>query len=69
MYEKYNDQLVIAYANDLENNIRALSHDDLKSLSITEESVKTIASHRPKSISNRKLSIDPLFVQMEWPDI
>lgn len=43
VHEKYNDQLVIAYANDFENNIRALSHADLKSLSISEESVKAIA--------------------------
>jgi len=43
VYEKYNDQLIIAYAEDTKNSIRYLTHADIKSLSISEDSVKSIA--------------------------
>jgi uncharacterized protein YtpQ (UPF0354 family) len=44
VYEKYNDQLIIAYAEDTKNSIRYLTHDDLKSLSIKTDSLKSIAT-------------------------
>jgi uncharacterized protein YtpQ (UPF0354 family) len=43
VYERYNDQLIIAYAEDKENTIRYLTHADVKSLSINEDSIKQIA--------------------------
>ena len=41
--EKYNDQLVIAYAADSKNNIKFLTEADLKTLSIPKDSLKSIA--------------------------
>ena len=43
VYEKYNDQLIIAYAEDTKNSIRYLTHDDLKTLAINEDSIRKIA--------------------------
>lgn len=43
VYEQYNDELIIAYAEDTENSIRYLTYDDLKSLSIKEDSLRPIA--------------------------
>jgi uncharacterized protein YtpQ (UPF0354 family) len=43
IYEKYNDQLLIVYAEDTKNSIRYLTHDDIKSLSVSEDSIKQIA--------------------------
>ena len=43
VYEKYNNQLIIAYAEDTKNSIRYLTHDDLKTLAINEDSIKIIA--------------------------
>jgi uncharacterized protein YtpQ (UPF0354 family) len=43
IYEKYNDQLIILYAEDTKNSIRYLTHDDIKPLSIDEDSIKRIA--------------------------
>jgi uncharacterized protein YtpQ (UPF0354 family) len=44
VYEKYNDQLIIAYAEDTKNSISYLTHDDLKSLAIKTDSLKSIAT-------------------------
>lgn len=44
VYENYNDQLIIAYAEDTKNSIRYLTHDDLKVLSIKTDSLKSIAT-------------------------
>ncbi len=44
VYEKYNDQLIIVYAEDTKSNIRYLTHDDLKTLSINPDSLKKIAA-------------------------
>lgn len=41
--EKYNDQLIIAYAEDSKNSIKYLTEDDLKMLSISKDSLKSIA--------------------------
>jgi uncharacterized protein YtpQ (UPF0354 family) len=43
VYEKYNDQLIIAYAEDTKNSIRYLTHDDIRALSVSEDSIKQIA--------------------------
>lgn len=43
VYEKYNDQLIIAYAEDTENNIRYLTPGDTDSLSINKDSLRPIA--------------------------
>jgi uncharacterized protein YtpQ (UPF0354 family) len=43
VYEQYNDQLIIAYAEDTKNSIRYLTHDDLKDLPINPDSLRTIA--------------------------
>jgi uncharacterized protein YtpQ (UPF0354 family) len=43
VYEKYNDQLIIAYAIDLKSSVRALTHNDVKSFSLNEDSIKSIA--------------------------
>jgi len=45
VYEKYNDQLIIAYAEDTKSSIRYLTHDDIKSLSINIDSLKSIATN------------------------
>jgi uncharacterized protein YtpQ (UPF0354 family) len=44
VYEKYNNQLIIAYAEDTKNSIRYLTHDDLKTLSIKADSIKMLAT-------------------------
>jgi uncharacterized protein YtpQ (UPF0354 family) len=44
VYEKYNDQLIIAYAEDTENNIRYLTPSDRDSLAINKDSLRTIAT-------------------------
>jgi hypothetical protein len=44
-YEKYNDQLLIVYAEDKENGIHYLTQDDIKSLSIKSDSIKKIATN------------------------
>lgn len=41
--EQYNDQLIIAYAQDNKNNIAYLTEDDFKTLSISRDSLKSIA--------------------------
>lgn len=41
--EQYNDQLIIAYAEDLESSIRYLTEDDFKALSISRDTLKSIA--------------------------
>lgn len=41
--DKYNDQLIIAYAEDTKNNIRYLNEDDFKKLGISRDSLKSIA--------------------------
>lgn len=41
--EKYNDQLIIAYAEDSKNSIKYLTEDDLKTLSISRDTLKSIA--------------------------
>jgi len=43
IYEKYNDQLIIAYAEDTQNSIRYLTNDDLKELAVTIDSLRTVA--------------------------
>ncbi|MEO7044426.1 MAG: DUF1444 family protein, partial [Ferruginibacter sp.] len=43
VYEKYNDQLIIVYAEDRKNSIRYLTHEDVKTLAINEDSITTIA--------------------------
>lgn len=43
VYEKYNDQLIIVYAEDTKNSIRYLTHDDIKTLSVSEDSIKQLA--------------------------
>jgi uncharacterized protein YtpQ (UPF0354 family) len=53
VYEKYNDQLIIAYAQDAKNSIQYLTHKDLKSLSIKEDSLRKIAtSNLDKLLTN-----------------
>ncbi|MFT3934420.1 MAG: DUF1444 family protein [Chitinophagaceae bacterium] len=41
--EKYNDQLIIAYAEDSKNSIRYLTESDFKALSISRDTLKSIA--------------------------
>jgi len=41
--EKYNDQLIIAYAQDSKSSIKYLSEDDFKLLSISRDSLKSVA--------------------------
>ena len=41
--EKYNDQLIIAYAEDSKNSIKYLTEDDFKTLSISRDTLKSIA--------------------------
>lgn len=41
--EKYNDQLIIAYAEDSKNSIKYLTEDDFKTLSIPRDSLNSIA--------------------------
>lgn len=41
--EKYNDQLIIAYAEDSKNSIKYLTEDDFKTLSISKDTLKSIA--------------------------
>lgn len=43
VYEKYNDQLIIVYAEDTDNDIKYLTQDDLKSLSLKFSSLKALA--------------------------
>jgi uncharacterized protein YtpQ (UPF0354 family) len=43
VYEKYNDQLIIVYAEDTDSDIRYLTQDDLKSLSLNFSSIKELA--------------------------
>jgi len=41
--EKYNEQLIIAYAEDSKNSIKYLTEEDFKTLSISRDSLKVIA--------------------------
>jgi uncharacterized protein YtpQ (UPF0354 family) len=41
--EKYNDQLIIAYAEDSKNSIKYLTEDDFKHLAISRDTLKSIA--------------------------
>ncbi len=41
--EKYNDQLIIAYAEDSKNSIKYLTEDDFKTLTISRDTLKSIA--------------------------
>ncbi|MDR6561554.1 MULTISPECIES: DUF1444 family protein [unclassified Arcicella] len=41
--EKYNDQLIIVYAEDSKNSIKFLTEDDFKTLSISRDTLKSIA--------------------------
>lgn len=41
--EKYNNQLIIAYAEDSKNSIRYLTEDDFKTLSISRDTLKSVA--------------------------
>lgn len=41
--EKYNNQLIILFAQDTENSLRYLTEDDFKTLAITKDSLKSIA--------------------------
>lgn len=41
--EKYNDQLIIMYAEDSKTSIRYLTEDDFNALAITKDSLKSIA--------------------------
>ncbi|MFT3701773.1 MAG: DUF1444 family protein [Agriterribacter sp.] len=41
--EKYNDQLIIAYAEDSKNSIKYLTEDNFKTLSISKDTLKSIA--------------------------
>jgi uncharacterized protein YtpQ (UPF0354 family) len=43
VYEKYNAQLIITYAEDTKNNISYLTNDDIKSLNISLGYIKSIA--------------------------
>jgi uncharacterized protein YtpQ (UPF0354 family) len=43
VFEKYNDQLIIAYAEDTGNDIKYLTPDDLKSLGIKPGSLRQLA--------------------------
>jgi len=52
VYERYNDQLIIAYAHDSKNNIQYLTRDDLKSLSINSDSLRPIAIRNLDKILN-----------------
>lgn len=50
VYEKYNDQLIIAYAQDSKSSIRYLLKDDLKTLSINLDSLRAIAARNLNKI-------------------
>ena len=41
--EKYNDQLIVAYAEDSKTSIKYLTEEDFKTLSISRDSLKSIA--------------------------
>lgn len=41
--EKYNDQLIITYAQDSKNSIKYLTEDDFKTLSFSADTLKSIA--------------------------
>jgi len=41
--EKYNDQLIIAYAEDSENSVKYLTEEDLQALAISRDTLKSIA--------------------------
>lgn len=41
--EKYNDRLIIAFAEDSKNSIKYLTEDDFKTLSISRDTLKSIA--------------------------
>jgi uncharacterized protein YtpQ (UPF0354 family) len=41
--EKYNDQLIIAYAEDSKNSIKYLTEDDFKTLKFSRDTLKSIA--------------------------
>jgi uncharacterized protein YtpQ (UPF0354 family) len=41
--EKYNDQLIIVFAEDSKNSIKYLTEDDFKTLSISKDTLKSIA--------------------------
>lgn len=43
VYERYNDQLIIVYAEDSKNSIRYLTKEDLQSLSINKDSLKQLS--------------------------
>lgn len=51
--DKYNDQLIIVYAEDSKNSIKYLTEDNFKNLSISRDSLKLIAlKNFDKLISN-----------------
>jgi uncharacterized protein YtpQ (UPF0354 family) len=43
VYDKYNDQLIVAYAEDSKNNIRYLLPEELKTLGISRDSLLSVA--------------------------
>ena len=44
IYEKYNDELIIAYAEDSKSSIRYLTATDMKTLAIDKDSLRSIAT-------------------------
>lgn len=50
VYEKYNDQLIIIYAEDNENSVQTLTHKDLENLSLNKDSLRVIATRNLDSL-------------------
>ena len=48
--ERYNDQLIVIYAEDSKNSIKYLTEDDFKTLSISRDTLKSIALQNFKKI-------------------
>lgn len=50
IYEKYNDDLIIVYAEDTEKNIRYFNENDFKNLNISKDTLLQFALNNLKSI-------------------
>ncbi len=64
VHEKYNDQLVIAYAVDTKNSIRYLTEEDVKTFSVNKDSLRPIAIRNLEGILTRieKRGSDGLYI-------
>jgi hypothetical protein len=59
VYEKYNDQLIIVYAENTKNNIKYLTQDDIKSLSLNRDSLKPIAIRNLRTHPGNRFRSNP----------